>query len=98
VVTEVPTEDERRRSDRDGRFLYACAVCGRLFLSRRVLASEAGNRVSVCGNVLSPPEARCLLGDDFGNLKSPANKKMPDLLEIDRMQREALAERESESR
>ena len=89
MVPEVPTEDQRRRSDRDGRFLYSCAVCGRMFLSRRNLASEAGARISVCGAILNPPEARCMLADDFGEIWWPKDEPMPDLLEIDRLQREA---------
>jgi excisionase family DNA binding protein len=47
VVPEVPTEDQRRRSDRDGRFLYTCAVCGRAARDREpakrwLTAREAG--------------------------------------------------------
>jgi hypothetical protein len=49
----------------------------------------AGPRVSVCGALLNPPEARCLLEDDLGNFWWPKNKPVPDLLEIDRRQREA---------
>jgi hypothetical protein len=91
VVREVPTEDQRRRSDKDGRFLYTCAVCGRMFRHGRNLGSEAGARVSVCGALVNPPEARCMLADDFGEIWWPKNKPMPDLLEIDRRQREAEA-------
>jgi hypothetical protein len=47
-----------------------------MFLSRRNLSSEAGARVSVCGAILSPPEARCILADDFGEIWRPKNKPM----------------------
>jgi len=89
-------EDKRRRSDRHGRFEYTCAHCGRPFLSSRNLGSMAGNRVSVCGAVLSPSQARCLLADEFGKRWWPEGAPMPDLLEIQRWydQREAEAERE----
>lgn len=90
-MPEVPREDQRRRSDQDGRFPYKCAHCGRFFLSQRNLASAPGARVSVCGNVLSPPLARCLLADDFGRLWWPQDKLMPDLLEIQRFYDEQAA-------
>jgi hypothetical protein len=84
VMTEVPTEDQRRRSDKDGPFLYTCAVCGRMFLSRRNLASAAGARISVCGAILSPLEAHCMLANDFGEIWWLPDVPMPDLLEIQR--------------
>jgi DNA-directed RNA polymerase subunit RPC12/RpoP len=89
-AVSVPTEDERKRADRRGRWLYKCAVCGREFWSRRNLSSDAGPRVSVCGALLSPPVAHCLLTDDLGRWWWPKDEPMPDLLEIDRKQREAL--------
>jgi hypothetical protein len=49
--------------------------------------------VSVCGALLNPPEARCMLADDFGEIWWPKDEPMPDLLEIDRLQREAEAAR-----
>jgi hypothetical protein len=61
-----------------------------MFLSRRNLASEAGARVSVCGAILSPPEARCMMTDDFGEIWWPKDKPMPDLLEIQREHQAAL--------
>jgi hypothetical protein len=36
-----------------------------------------------------------MLCDDFGNRWWPEDEPMPDLIEIDRLQREAEAERES---
>jgi hypothetical protein len=38
--------------------------------------------VSVCGSVLDPPEARCMLCDDFGVMWWPKDKPMPDLVAI----------------
>jgi hypothetical protein len=93
VVPEVPTEDQHRRSDKDGRFLYTCAICGRMFRHRRNLGSEAGPRISVCGALLNPPEARCMMVDDFGEIWWPKDEPMPDLLEIDRWLRELEAAR-----
>jgi uncharacterized OB-fold protein len=89
-MSEFQNEDKRRRSDRNGRFPYTCASCGRFFLSRRNLASMAGARVSVCGAILDPPQAHCLLEDGLGNRWWPKNRPMPDLLEL---QREAEAAR-----
>ena len=83
------SEDRRKRSDQDGLLLYTCARCGRMFRAKRGLGSQAGARVSVCGAILDPPEARCMLEDDFGKRWWPKNKPMPDLLEIDRRQRRA---------
>jgi len=85
-------EDKRRRSDRHGRFEYTCYHCGRPFLSNRNLGSAAGNRVSVCGAILNPPEARCLLADEFGKRWWPEDVPMPDLLEIQRHNDEREAE------
>ena len=81
-MTEGPTEDVRRRSDRSGRFHYRCAHCGRWFLYRGQLGSAAGPRVSVCGVLLDPPEARCMFCDDFGAMWWPKDKPMPDLAAI----------------
>jgi hypothetical protein len=81
-MAEVPSEDRRKRADKDGRLLYTCARCGRFFWSGRNLASDAGARVSVCGAILDPPEARCMLEDDFGKRWWPKNKPLPDLLEM----------------
>ena len=83
-----PTEDERKRADRWGRRLYKCGRCGRWFRHRRDLGSAAGPQISVCGALLEPPEARCMLEDDLGNRWWPRDKPMPDLLEIDRRNRE----------
>jgi hypothetical protein len=82
VVPEVPTEDQRRRSDKDGRFLYTCAVCDRMFRHRGNLGSVAGPRISVCGALLDPPEVRCMLADDFGEIWWLKGEPMPDLLEF----------------
>ena len=92
-MAEAPSEDRRKRTDQDGRLHYKCARCDRFFWSRRNLASAAGARVSVCGAILDPPEARCMLEDDFGQRWWPKDRSMPDLLEIDRKQREAEAAR-----
>ena len=91
IVVSVPTEDARKRADRRGRWLYKCAICGREFWSMSRLASAAGPRVTVCGVLAQPPVAHCLLTDDFGKIWWPKDKPMPDLLEIDRKQREAEA-------
>jgi hypothetical protein len=53
----------------------------------------AGPRVSVCGALLNPPAARCMLADDFGEIWWARDVPMPDLLEIDRLQREREAPR-----
>ena len=95
-MAEVPSEDRRKRADKDGRRLYTCGRCGRFFLSRCNLASASGARVSVSGAILDPPEARCMLDDDFCNRWWPQDEPLPDLLEIDRKQREVEAATESE--
>jgi hypothetical protein len=86
-------EDRRKRSDKHGRLLYTCGRCGRPFWASPGFGSMAGARVSVCGLVLRPPEARCLLEDGLGNRWWPTDEPMPDLLEVDRLQREAEAAR-----
>ena len=72
-----PTEDERKRSDRDRRRWCQCFCCKRWF---KFWNAE----VRVCGVLLSPPEARCILEDDFGVRWWPDDKPMPDLLAIQR--------------
>jgi len=89
-------EDKRRRSDREGRFEYTCGLCGRPFLSNRNLGSVAGNRISVCGAILSPPQARCLLADDSGQRWWPDDVPMPDLLAIQRFYDERAEAEEAE--
>jgi hypothetical protein len=53
----------------------------------RDLGSMAGPRISVCGALLNPPEARCMMEDDFGQRWWPDDEPMPDLMEIDRSAR-----------
>lgn len=76
------TEDARKRADRRGRSLHRCAVCGREFLTRGIFSSQLGPRVTVCGVLLNPPVAKCMLADDFGKLRWPEDKPMPDLVAI----------------
>jgi hypothetical protein len=83
-VVSRSTEDRRRRSDRRGQFEYTCGHCGRPFLSSRNLASMAGNRISVCGAVLDPPEARCMLEIDGVGRWWSDDVPMPDLLAMQR--------------
>jgi hypothetical protein len=71
-----PSEDERKRSDKDGRRWCQCSYCKRWF-------KHANSDVRVCGALLSPPEARCLLRDDFG--ASCWSGPMPDLEELQRL-------------
>ena len=49
--------------------------------------------VRVCGVLLSPPEARCLLNDDFGKRWWPEAEPMPDLIAIQRSYDEQVAAR-----
>ena len=78
-----PTEDARKRAERDGRNWHQCGVCKRWFLIRGNYGSMLGPRITVCGVLLNSPEAHCLLTDDFGNWWWPKDKPLPDLLEID---------------
>ena len=82
MVTGPPTEDLRRRSDKDKRFWCQCAYCKRWF-------KHSNNDVRVCGALLSPPEARCMLTDDFGNWWWPKGKPLPDLMEIEAKNRQS---------
>lgn len=75
MPARLPSEDERKRSDKDGRFWCQCAHCKRWFKHR-------DRAVRVCGVLLSPPEAHCLLCDDFGVRWWPQEKPMPDLVAI----------------
>jgi hypothetical protein len=64
-----------------------CVATDRLLVSEALhsLARGAGERiVRACGALLSPPQARCLLNDDFGNRWWPKDKPMPDLIAIQR--------------
>jgi hypothetical protein len=72
-----PTEDARKRSDKDRRFWRQCAFCQRWF-------KHHDNDVRVCGALLSPPQARCMLADDFGTRWWPKNKPTPSLLTLQR--------------
>jgi hypothetical protein len=76
-----PSEDARKRSDKDGRFWCQCAFCLRWFKHR-------DRQVRVCGALLDPPEASCMLCDDFGDRWWPKDKPMPDLMEIDAFYRQ----------
>jgi hypothetical protein len=80
----LPSEDERKRSDKDKRFWCQCAYCKRWF-------KHSNNEVRVCGAVLSPPEARCMLCDDFGVMWWPSGKEMPDLVLIEEKNRQSRA-------
>jgi hypothetical protein len=64
--------------------VYHCGRCGRPFLSGRNLASAAGNRISVCGAILDPPEARCMMEADGVGRWWPDDVPMPDLLAMQR--------------
>lgn len=83
-----PTEDQRKRASRDGRNWHRCGVCDRWFLVAGEFSSNAGRRVTVCGVLLDPPEARCMLTVD-GEWWWPEDEPLPDLVEIDRKNREA---------
>ena len=88
----APSEDQRKRADRHGRNWHKCGRCGRWFLVAGEFSSNAGRRVTVCGVLLDPPEAHCLLEDDCGYRWWPEDKPMPDLMEIDRHNRAAKLE------
>jgi hypothetical protein len=75
MAEQPPTEDTRKRSDKDGRFWCQCAFCERWF-------KHSNNAIRVCGALLSPPEANCLLSDDFGERWWPDDEEMPDLIAI----------------
>ena len=75
-MPRLPSEDEQKRSDKDGRFWCQCAFCKRWFKHR-------DRAIRVCGALLSPPEASCMMCDDFGVRWWPKSKPMPDLMEID---------------
>lgn len=80
-MSRTPSQNERRRSDKDGRFWVQCHFCKRWFRWRN-------REVRVCGVLLDPPEAHCMLCDDFGKRWWPKNKEMPDLIAIQERQRQ----------
>jgi hypothetical protein len=56
MARNPPSNDERKRSDKDGRFWCQCAFCKRWF-------KHWNRHVRVCGAILDPPMAWCCLCD-----------------------------------
>ena len=73
TARRLPTEDERKRSDKDGRFWCQCHACQRWFMHR-------DNHVRSCGSLLNPPVSHCLLADNTGKRWWPEGKPLPDLI------------------
>jgi hypothetical protein len=87
-TVRTPSDDERKRSSRDGRNWHKCARCGRWFLVHGEFSSQLGRRITVCGVLLDPPEPSCMMVID-GEWWWPKDEALPDLVEIDRKNREA---------
>jgi hypothetical protein len=77
MTRRFPSEDARKRSDKDGRFWCQCAFCMRWF-------KHSNNDVRSCGSLLSPPQSSCMLEDGSGKRWWPKSKPMPDLISIQR--------------